>query len=215
IQEGGFPPVVAWLAETFQPSILGRLLHLGIRVASGWLGLNRDSDLSAELAAAIGDASFTDRTLLLMGIGTDVADGKLRLGPKGLELDWKPDRSRAYFDRVLETGKRIADGLHGDFVPNPSWKLGRVITPHPIGGAPMGSNPTEGVVDGNGEVFGHPGLYVADGSVMPASLGVNPSLTIAAVSDLFADRMLTRISTKRSIKPRVRPAAQVSVQPTT
>ena len=49
-----------------------------------------------------------------------------------------------------------------------------------MGGCPMGRNEREGVVDPYGEVFGYPGLYVADGSVMPGPVGANPSLTIAA-----------------------------------
>ncbi len=51
----------------------------------------------------------------------------------------------------------------------------------------MGRTADEGVVDPNGRVFGCPGLYVADGSVMPGPVGPNPSLTIAALADRFAD----------------------------
>jgi cholesterol oxidase len=47
------------------------------------------------------------------------------------------------------------------------------------------------VVDAHGRVFGHPGLHIADGSVMPGPVGANPSLTIAAMADRFADRILT------------------------
>jgi cholesterol oxidase len=65
-----------------------------------------------------------------------------------------------------------------------------VITAHPLGGAPMGRNEREGVVSPDGEVFGYPGLFVADGSVMPGPVGPNPSLTIAALADKFADRMI-------------------------
>jgi cholesterol oxidase len=54
----------------------------------------------------------------------------------------------------------------------------------------MGRGPAEGVVDSWGQVFGHPGLYVADGSVMPGTVGPNPSLTIAALADRFADGIL-------------------------
>ncbi|MDQ3448057.1 MAG: GMC family oxidoreductase, partial [Chloroflexota bacterium] len=61
---------------------------------------------------------------------------------------------------------------------------------HPLGGAPMGRHAGEGVVDAWGEVFGYPGLYVADGSVMPGTVGPNPSLTIAALADRFADGIL-------------------------
>jgi cholesterol oxidase len=67
---------------------------------------------------------------------------------------------------------------------------------HPLGGCPMGRNEKEGVVDPYGEVFGYPGLYVADGSVMPGPVGANPSLTIAAVADRFAERLLETKGTR-------------------
>ena len=77
------------------------------------------------------------------------------------------------------------------FMDNPLWHFGRrVITVHPLGGCPMGRNRDEGVVDPWGRVFGQPGLFVADGSVMPGPVGPNPSLTIAALSDRFATRIL-------------------------
>ena len=52
----------------------------------------------------------------------------------------------------------------------------------------MGRNAEEGVVDEYGEVFGYPGFTIADGSVMPGPVGPNPSLTIAALADRFAER---------------------------
>jgi cholesterol oxidase len=56
----------------------------------------------------------------------------------------------------------------------------------------MGRNPDEGFVNEYGEVFGYEGegLYVADGSVMPGPIGPNPSLTIAAVADRTAGRIV-------------------------
>jgi len=56
-------------------------------------------------------------------------------------------------------------------------------TAHILGGATMGRTPEEGVCDAQGRVFGYPNLYVADGSLVPANLGVNPSLTITALSE--------------------------------
>ncbi len=53
----------------------------------------------------------------------------------------------------------------------------------------MGRHEGEGVVDQWGEVYGYPGMYIADGSVLPGPVGPNPSLTIAA----FADRMCTHM----------------------
>lgn len=55
-------------------------------------------------------------------------------------------------------------------------------TAHILGGCAIGA-PGKGVVDGNLRVHGHTGLWVCDGSVMPANLGVNPSLTITALTE--------------------------------
>jgi len=57
------------------------------------------------------------------------------------------------------------------------------LTAHLMGGCPMGRNEEDGVVDMRGQAFGHPGLYVLDGSVVPGNPGVNPSLTIAALAE--------------------------------
>jgi cholesterol oxidase len=56
-------------------------------------------------------------------------------------------------------------------------------TAHILGGCNMASSPEEGVIDDKNQVFGHPGLYVIDGSMIPANLGVNPSLTITALAE--------------------------------
>ncbi len=56
-------------------------------------------------------------------------------------------------------------------------------TAHIIGGACIGNSPEEGVVDPFHRIFGYEGLCVADGSVIGANLGVNPSLTITTMSE--------------------------------
>jgi cholesterol oxidase len=50
----------------------------------------------------------------------------------------------------------------------------------------MGRSAGDGVIDTRHEVHGHPGLFVVDGSSIPANVGVNPSLTIAAMAERFA-----------------------------
>ena len=65
-----------------------------------------------------------------------------------------------------------------------------MITVHPLGGCSTGRHAGEGVVDDYGEVFNYPGLTVADGSVMPGPIGPNPSLTIAALANRLADRII-------------------------
>jgi cholesterol oxidase len=61
--------------------------------------------------------------------------------------------------------------------------LNRPLTAHLLGGCSMGQDETQGVVDKHGRVFGHPGLFVCDGSIVSANLGVNPSLTITALAE--------------------------------
>ena len=56
-------------------------------------------------------------------------------------------------------------------------------TAHILGGAVIGAGPEAGVVDRDQRVFGYEGLYVCDGSVIPANVGVNPSLTITALAE--------------------------------
>jgi cholesterol oxidase len=62
-------------------------------------------------------------------------------------------------------------------------------TAHLMGGVPFGRNDHEGVIDMDFRVFNYPGLYVVDGSVMPANPGVNPSLTITALAEYAMSRI--------------------------
>jgi cholesterol oxidase len=54
----------------------------------------------------------------------------------------------------------------------------------------MADDPANGVVDDAGKVFGYDGLYVMDGSIVPAALGVNPSKTIAALAERGVECLL-------------------------
>lgn len=56
-------------------------------------------------------------------------------------------------------------------------------TAHILGGCPMGESPEEGVVNDKFEVHGYPNMRVLDGSIIPCNLGVNPSLSITALSE--------------------------------
>jgi cholesterol oxidase len=123
-------------------------------------------------------------------MGRDVPDGRMRLRDGYLEVDWTTETSRAYFERVRGAMAAIARALGGRLKDNPTWYFRRVVTVHPLGGCPMGRTSKEGVVDAYGQVFGHPGLSIADGSVMPGPVGANPALTIAALADRFASWML-------------------------
>jgi cholesterol oxidase len=56
-------------------------------------------------------------------------------------------------------------------------------TAHILGGCPMGEHKNEGVINEQFQVFGYPNMYILDGSIIQGNLGVNPSLTITAISE--------------------------------
>lgn len=89
----------------------------------------------------------------------------------------------------LETVRRFAaavDGIPQATIPS---LFNISTTAHILGGAVMGTSPEDGVVDLGGRVFGYDNLWIVDGSVLPANLGVNPSLTIAALAEHAMSRI--------------------------
>ncbi len=62
-------------------------------------------------------------------------------------------------------------------------------TAHLLGGCSFGRNDQEGVLDLDCQVFNYPGMYVVDGSIVPANPGVNPSLTITALAEYAMSRV--------------------------
>ena len=71
------------------------------------------------------------------------------------------------------------------------FKTGRisVSAAHLMGGCGMGSGPADSVADSWGRVHGAPGLFVADSSLFPDSLEINPYLTVMALADRAAERI--------------------------
>jgi cholesterol oxidase len=67
-------------------------------------------------------------------------------------------------------------------------------TAHILGGAPIGKDASQGVVNDQFEIYNYPGLFIIDGSIVPANPGVNPSLTITAL----AEYAMSKINNKAS-----------------
>ena len=89
-------------------------------------------------------------------------------------------RVDAGHDVTREFAKRINGAVLGSITEN---VFNLPTTAHILGGAPMGRNAEEGVVNENFEVHNYEGMYIVDGSIMPANPGVNPSLTITALAE--------------------------------
>jgi cholesterol oxidase len=117
----------------------------------------------------------------------DAADGRLSLKDGVLHLEWDVERSTETIEAVVRTHEKFARSTGGIPLVPITWTLAQdLITPHPLGGANMGTTAQNGVVDHKGEVFGYRNLYVADGAIVPEALGLNPSKTIAALAERIA-----------------------------
>jgi cholesterol oxidase len=194
VEDGGNPAFLDYLeGMSSAPSIGFRGASFVLRRLWAHATGSPRSNYSAQVSAVFGGRKHSPPALPLLTMGRDVPNGVMSLRGDDLELNWTTRSSDAYFDRVQTTIARIAHALGGRYMNTPLWLFKRVITVHPLGGCPMGRDRSEGVVDSFGQVFGYPGLYVADGSVMPGPVGPNPSLTIAA----FADRLATGILSGR------------------
>jgi cholesterol oxidase len=89
-----------------------------------------------------------------------------------------------YLPVANEAARVAADHMGG--IPGSAVNevlLDTPTTAHILGGANVGPNPETAVIDGYHRVYGVPGLHVADGAAVGANLGVNPSLTITAMSE--------------------------------
>jgi cholesterol oxidase len=97
-----------------------------------------------------------------------------------------PTPGQKHVPSYIPLANQVAREWAADLDAVPQSALNEVLldvstTAHILGGCAMGADAGQGVVDPAGRVFGHPGLYVMDGSLVGANLGVNPSLTITAL----------------------------------
>lgn len=219
-QADGSGPV--FLVQEFSVAAPLRGLFQEIVTTRGWLERLAGGDWKDHAAVRPGDRDplaldrdGLQRELMVGLIGHDSASGRIEL-PRGspgegcIGVRWPGvGNDPAMADAFEKLERRVKDTL-GDsarVTPNPMWRLlptalGRVLgegaggalTVHPLGGCPMGTAPSDGVVDEWGAVFNldpsgdkpwndqDASLLVLDGAMVPASLGANPALTIAALS---------------------------------
>ena len=85
-----------------------------------------------------------------------------------------------------KTGKLI----HGKpFVLFSEALTGTPTTAHILGGAVIGDSPENGVIDKDQKIFGYKNMYVCDGSAISANPGVNPALTITAMTERVMEKI--------------------------
>jgi cholesterol oxidase len=190
IEDGGYPAFAAWMVQALRsPANLWRWRRWALRLLWGRLRGTLDLEMGAGLSALMGDQTEESGTLPMLTMGRDTPDGKMHLRDGKLDIDWHKRGSERLFLRAEDATKRIAAALGGRHLD--PLRLLLPITVHPLGGCPMGYvDGRDGVVDSFGRVFGVEGLSIADGSVLPGPIGVNPSLTIAALADRHAEQLI-------------------------
>lgn len=142
-----------------------------------------------------------NHSMLYLASGHDSAGGTLRLNSENtIEVHWPNVDQESIFKNIATQMEKLATVSGGSYVKSPSHLVGakgHFITVHPLGGCRLGNTALQGVVNYKGQVFDadspdptavHRGLYVADGSIIPRSLGVNPLLTIAALGERIAEQ---------------------------
>jgi choline dehydrogenase-like flavoprotein len=70
----------------------------------------------------------------------------------------------------------------------------QITSGHPMGGCALGGDPARDVVDSFGRSWDIEGLYIADSSILPTSLGVNPCYTVYALARQIAHKMVDDIN---------------------
>jgi cholesterol oxidase len=184
------------------PSALAATMAPFLAAAAKLMGKDTDGGFRDEAAEAAREATSLVRgpyhgavrnTQVYLVMTHDDGNGVLRLEHDRLRVEWPGVGRQPIFQSVAQRLREATAPLGGTFLKNPMWsKLTKqdLITVHPLGGCVMGNDAASGVVDHAGRVFNgeagagvYDGLYVADGSVVPRPLGVNPLLTISALAE--------------------------------
>lgn len=132
----------------------------------------------------------------LLQMGRDDATGAMSLNGSGrVEIDFDYEGNRDFYVYLDTLGQKLARSCRAVWLPNLLHKLtGKLEVPHNQGGAPMGADARDGVVDHAGRVFGYDNLMVLDGSIIPASPGPNPALTILALAERGMEIAVAQLS---------------------
>ena len=182
-----YPAGAGFFRILMLPQAPGDTLAARLGNALGYLLRNPVRTLRAFLVP-----DFAKYTMILLYMRTVDGHIRMRLG-RGLRTgflrgavtqtgDGPP--AKAWAPEATDLAARVAkhlDGFPGSLLTE--TLLGIPTTAHILGGSPMGADPETGAIDHRHRLFGYDGLYVIDGSAISANIGVNPSLTIAALAE--------------------------------
>lgn len=140
-------------------------------------------------------------SMVMLGMGHDEARGELIWKDGRYQISWPGMKTSPLRQMMFREFERIAAAEGGRYKRLKAFG-DNMVTVHPLGGCSLADTPCAGVVNDRGEVFDplgscggtnseqppvHPGLYVADASIIPTSLGANPYLTVCALAERIAE----------------------------
>ncbi len=144
--------------------------------------------------ALMGDLSL-DRSMVMLGMGHDEGRGKIQKQDGRWQIKWDGLKESPYRKMVFREFEKLA-AAHGGRYKRLKAFGDNLVTVHPLGSCGMSDSIESGVVNHLGQVFDgqtggiHPNLYVADGSIVPTAIGVNPYMTISALSERIASHIV-------------------------
>jgi cholesterol oxidase len=160
------------------------------------------------------------KMMCVVGMGREESVGEFRLGGSGesslriKRADGQPFYKDPIYEEIRKSLARLAPVLRDPNDPtsefiNPfltntagAFDATAIAVSHPLGGCVMAKDATKGVVDQFGRVFDksktgerpfYEKLYIADASIIPTALGVNPSLTISTLALRIADKIIEEL----------------------
>lgn len=201
------------IEEAAVPRALVYLMRVAGAKLSTLTGRDTDAgfvDKAREVSRMVRDQVSYDpegaanHSMLYLGIGHDAANGQIVLDHLGNpRVIWGEAGAQPINTRINDEMYRLTAALGGTHIDNPRWSsvLGdNTMTVHPLGGCAMADIASDGVVNEYGQVFSdlglHPGLFVADGSIVPTSVGVNPLLCICTLAERIAEYLVANEPSK-------------------
>lgn len=188
IQPVRYPPKSSFMRLLTSPMIepsdqlLTRLLRIGSAIARQPVAFARAKFFKA----------WAERSTIMLVMQTEDNMMRLKLG-RGIWTFFRRGLvstrdSENPIPAVIPIGHEVTKRFAAKNNAVPMTSLSETVlnvstTAHILGGVPFGQDPNEGVIDLSCQVFNYPGLYVIDGSIMPANPGINPSLTITALAE--------------------------------
>jgi cholesterol oxidase len=105
------------------------------------------------------------------------------------------DMPTAFMPESKKIAEHVSEIINGKpFVLVTEAVTGMPTTAHILGGSVIGRSASDGVIDINQKVFGYENMYICDGSAVSSNPGVNPSLTITAMTERAMDKIPKKIN---------------------